>query len=127
MSQADEGWHTGTFAGTTYRYYCSKPTNSKPWTILFHGHPGCTHSWHRTVPFLQSKGYGIIMPDMLGYGGTDKPLDVQAYRASKVVESVDALITEVIKNEAEKRVIAIGMPFTRLKVGSHYNYRTRLG
>ncbi|KAK7459584.1 hypothetical protein VKT23_009565 [Stygiomarasmius scandens] len=100
-------WQSGIFASVNYHYFIAPPAQwSKGWCILLHGHPGCSHSWHHAVPFLQEHGYGIILPDMLGYGGTDKPLDVHAYRASKVVESMDALLASVI-GEGQK-VIAIG-------------------
>ncbi|KAF8513250.1 Alpha/Beta hydrolase protein [Hysterangium stoloniferum] len=89
-------WHSDVFAGTTYRYLVSNPTNSQPWCLLLHGHPGCSFSWRHTVVFLRNHGYGIILPDMLGYGGTDKPLEIEQYRPSRIVKSIAAMLDHVV-------------------------------
>ncbi|OWP03471.1 hypothetical protein B2J93_7489 [Marssonina coronariae] len=45
---------------------------------LLYGFPGSSYDWrHQTFCFKQ-KGYGIVVPDLLGYRVTSKPLDVGA-------------------------------------------------
>ncbi|THV00053.1 hypothetical protein K435DRAFT_837481 [Dendrothele bispora CBS 962.96] len=40
------------------------------------------------MSFFQDKGYGLIVPDMLGYGGTAKPLDPEAYAPSLISKDI---------------------------------------
>ena len=42
--------------------------------------------------YFSSKGYGVLAPDMLGYGGTDKPSDPEAYTLKKQASEVVALL-----------------------------------
>jgi soluble epoxide hydrolase / lipid-phosphate phosphatase len=37
-------------------------------------------------------GYRVLAPDMLGYGGTDKPLDVEEYSTKKLCADLAALL-----------------------------------
>jgi len=37
-------------------------------------------------------GYRVVAPDMLGYGGTDKPLDVEEYSTKKLCADLAALL-----------------------------------
>ncbi|KAF5365415.1 hypothetical protein D9758_010818 [Tetrapyrgos nigripes] len=67
--------------GLDYNYYFSPSRSSKQAYIFFvHGFPSTSHDWHHQVTFFQERGYGIIVPDMLGYGGTSKPTDPTLYR-----------------------------------------------
>ena len=38
------------------------------------------------IPYSQEHRYGLIVPDLLGYGGTDKPKDVEAYGLEKMAQ-----------------------------------------
>lgn len=55
------------------------------------------------IPFYEQKGYGILAPDMLGYGGTDKPTDAEAYAYKLVAKDV----IDLIDAEGIERVILI--------------------
>jgi soluble epoxide hydrolase / lipid-phosphate phosphatase len=37
-------------------------------------------------------GYRVVVPDMLGYGGTDKPLAVEEYSIQKLCADLAALL-----------------------------------
>jgi soluble epoxide hydrolase/lipid-phosphate phosphatase len=37
-------------------------------------------------------GYRVLAPDMLGYGGTDKPLDAEEYSTKKLCADLAALL-----------------------------------
>ncbi|KAJ6461337.1 hypothetical protein C8R45DRAFT_786307, partial [Mycena sanguinolenta] len=64
---------TKTQRGFTYSYYFSVPVAGKPTLFFSHGFPTPAYLWNKQVPFFEQKAYGIIAPDLLGYGGTDKP------------------------------------------------------
>ena len=92
--------------GFTYSYYASvRDVNSAKPTLLFlHGFPSTSYDWRRQVEFFVPKGFPVIVPDLLGYGGTDKPIDAQFYKwgdmAGDVIDILDA--------EKVEKVIAIG-------------------
>ncbi|KAJ7848668.1 hypothetical protein B0H14DRAFT_3453074, partial [Mycena olivaceomarginata] len=61
------------------KYYYSPPTAGKPVLFFSHGFPSASFLWRKQVAFFQPLGYGIIVPDHLGYRGTDKPTDPKLY------------------------------------------------
>ncbi|GJE83979.1 hypothetical protein PsYK624_000520 [Phanerochaete sordida] len=95
---------TITSRGVKYRYYFSPAQPSRPTLLLCHGFPSTSHDWWHLAPLLQAKGYGVIAPDMLGYGGTDKPTDPAAYVPSLISRD----IVDVLDAEKLGKVIAIG-------------------
>ena len=63
-------------------------------TVLFlHGFPSSSYDWRHQFDYFSSRGYGIIAPDLLGYGGTDKPADAKVYtlktQASEIIDLLD--------------------------------------
>ena len=61
--------------GFTYRYYIRSTSDhpTKPTALFLHGFPSSSQDWRKVVPSFEERGYPVIVPDMLGYGGTDKP------------------------------------------------------
>jgi pimeloyl-ACP methyl ester carboxylesterase len=47
--------------------------------VLLHGFPDSSALWRDQVPALVGAGFQVIAPDLRGYGGSDKPRDVDAY------------------------------------------------
>ncbi|KAG7093416.1 hypothetical protein E1B28_007098 [Marasmius oreades] len=90
--------------GITYGYYFSPPTTNK-FLVFLHGWPGHSFDWRFQVEYFQKAGYGIVVPDMLGYGGTDKPTDPEVYKSSLISRDiVDILDAESIG----KDVVLVG-------------------
>ncbi len=84
-------------SGPTYRYVHIKPKANKPYLLFFHGFPSSAYDWRHQITYFADKGYGIMAPDLLGYGGTDRPTDPSAYRVKKMVgELVELLDCERI-------------------------------
>ncbi len=49
-----------------------------PLVIMVHGWSELWYSWrHQIKPIVQA-GYRVVAPDVRGYGGSDKPYDVEA-------------------------------------------------
>ncbi|MFL5955170.1 MAG: alpha/beta fold hydrolase [Gaiellaceae bacterium] len=63
--------------------------------VLLHGFPDSSHVWRKQIPALVGAGFRAIAPDLRGYGESDKPQEVDAYRmttsAADVVAILDAL------------------------------------
>ena len=87
-----------------YHYYASPAHAEKPTLLFLHGFPSTSYDWRKQVPHFQARGYGIIVPDLLGYGGTDKPVATEAYRPSLMAKD----IIDILDAEGLERVIVIG-------------------
>ncbi len=86
-----------TSRGLKYHYYFSPPRDAKLTLLFCHGFPSTSRDWRKQVPYFQEQGYGIVVPDMLGYGGTDKPTDPSLYLSSGISgDFVDILDAEKV-------------------------------
>jgi pimeloyl-ACP methyl ester carboxylesterase len=63
--------------------------------LLLHGFPDTGRLWRHQVPALAQAGLRVIVPDMRGYGRSDKPEDVQAYGMGAIVGDVRAVLDDV--------------------------------
>ena len=68
--------------------------------ILLHGFPDSGRLWRHQVPTLSDAGFKVIVPDLRGYGGSDKPADVEAYRMHHLVADVLAVLDEAGESRA---------------------------
>jgi len=50
-----------------------------PAALLLHGEPAWSFLYRRMIPPLVAAGYRCIVPDLIGFGRSDKPVDVAAY------------------------------------------------
>ncbi|RYP26554.1 hypothetical protein DL768_011694 [Monosporascus sp. mg162] len=92
-----------TNTGHTYNYYTS--AHPEKTTILFiHGFPYTANIWRWHIALFERLGYGCIAPDLLGMGGSDKPLNPKDYTGKAIAQSLcDILIAEGIE-----KVVVIG-------------------
>ena len=63
-----------------------------PLVVLLHGFPELWYSWRRQIPALVRAGFRVIAPDLRGYNESGKPGGVEAYKMTKIVHDVAALI-----------------------------------
>ncbi|KAI0794219.1 alpha/beta-hydrolase [Fomes fomentarius] len=90
--------------GHIYHYYYSPPTDvNKPTLLFIHGFPSRSSDWKYQVAHFQDAGYGTLVPDCLGYGGTSKPIDPAEYRNALLAKD----IVEIVEFEGPKNVVAI--------------------
>lgn len=64
----------------------------RPLVVLLHGFPECAYGWHRQIPALVDAGFFVVAPDQRGYGDSDKPKGVRAYRRDALVGDVVGLV-----------------------------------
>ncbi|WP_052481185.1 alpha/beta fold hydrolase [Gilvimarinus agarilyticus] len=58
-----------------YMHLPGKP--GKPTVLLLHGKNFAADYWQNTAELLQKKGYGVLMPDQIGFGKSSKPAHYQ--------------------------------------------------
>jgi pimeloyl-ACP methyl ester carboxylesterase len=56
--------------------------------LLLHGFPDSSYMWREQIPALTEAGFRVIAPDLRGYGESDKPQEVEAYRMQTLVRDV---------------------------------------
>lgn len=61
--------------------------------LLMHGWLGTHYTWRKLAPMLVNEGYKVIVPDMKGYGDSDKPED--GYDGLTLVEEMRELLKQV--------------------------------
>jgi pimeloyl-ACP methyl ester carboxylesterase len=71
-----------------------------PLCVLVHGWPESWYSWrHQIAPLVQA-GYRVCVPDVRGYGGSDKPAPIEAYDMTQMTDDVAGLIDALGEREA---------------------------
>jgi pimeloyl-ACP methyl ester carboxylesterase len=60
--------------------------------LLLHGFPDSHKLWRYQVPALREAGYRTVAPDLRGFGQSDRPEPVEAYRLSASVADMLALL-----------------------------------
>lgn len=58
-------------------YMYLKPEDGKPVVTLFHGKNFNSAYWQQTAELLHSQGYGVLIPDQIGFGKSSKPTHYQ--------------------------------------------------
>jgi pimeloyl-ACP methyl ester carboxylesterase len=60
--------------------------------LCLHGFPEHAYSWRHQMPTLAKLGYRVWAPNLRGYGNTDSPQEISAYKTRTLVQDVAALI-----------------------------------
>ncbi|CAK7238072.1 hypothetical protein SEUCBS140593_010302 [Sporothrix eucalyptigena] len=93
----------------TYTYYVSptgEATAKHPALFFLHGFPDSAHLWQDVIAALGPVPNKIIVPDCLGYAGTDKPSDPAQYTYDRqVADLVEILVAEDVSAAAAYTVI----------------------
>ena len=71
-----------------------------PPVVLLHGFPELAYSWRHQLPALADAGFRAIAPDQRGYGRTDVPPGISAYRADALIADVHGLLDALALDSA---------------------------
>ena len=69
-------------------------------------------------------GYRVVVPDMLGYGGTDKPLAAEEYSTKKLCADLAALLDVVGVSKAVSLHLPRGDSIVGVTDGHHSYFRS---
>ncbi|KAI5893700.1 alpha/beta-hydrolase [Schizophyllum commune H4-8] len=82
--------------GRTYHFVDELPPDYEhgrtPVLLCIHGFPDLWYGWRNQIKPWRDAGYRVVVPDMLGYGGTDKPHDAAEYTTKKLCNDLAALL-----------------------------------
>lgn len=66
-----------------------------PPILMVHGQPTWSYLYRKMIPLLVSAGYRCVVPDLMGYGLSDKPTDESTYTLRRHVELITGLIEKL--------------------------------
>jgi pimeloyl-ACP methyl ester carboxylesterase len=84
--------------------------------LLWHGFPGTSQSWHKVVPLL-ARTHTVIVPDMRGFGDSDKP--ARGYDAHTLVGDFRELLRHLDIGPLHIVAHDMGAPAALVWAGHH--------
>jgi pimeloyl-ACP methyl ester carboxylesterase len=79
--------------GVGIAYDVAGPDDGPP-VVLVHGFPDTGRVWRHQVAALAEAGFRVLVPDMRGFGRSDKPADVDAYNILLLAGDVLAVLDD---------------------------------
>ncbi|MCA1665725.1 MAG: alpha/beta fold hydrolase, partial [Myxococcales bacterium] len=73
-------------------HYIDEGPASAPPLLLLHGEPSWSFLYRKMVPPLLRAGHRVVVPDLIGFGRSDKPADRRAYTYQRHVDWTVGLI-----------------------------------
>ena len=63
--------------GLRMHYVDEGPADGKP-VLMLHGEPSWSYLYRHMIPICAAAGHRVIAPDLIGFGKSDKPTDINA-------------------------------------------------
>jgi haloalkane dehalogenase len=64
--------------------------------VLFvHGEPTWSYLWRKVIPPVRDAGFRCIAPDLVGFGASDKPTDIDFYSYDRHTELVATMLEDL--------------------------------
>jgi pimeloyl-ACP methyl ester carboxylesterase len=80
--------------GIRIHYWLGGDPSGTP-VLLWHGFLSTSLEWRHVMPELVGAGYAVLVPDMRGYGDSDKPAGTDGYDARALAEEFRALVRQI--------------------------------
>jgi pimeloyl-ACP methyl ester carboxylesterase len=77
--------------GVRLHYWIGGDPQGQP-VLLWHGFLSTSFEWHQVAPALAQAGLAVLIPDMRGFGDSDKPAGDVGYDARALSEEFRALV-----------------------------------
>jgi haloalkane dehalogenase len=66
-----------------------------PPVVFFHGEPTWSYLWRKVIPPVRDAGFRCLAPDLVGFGRSDKPTDVDFYSYDRHCELAGTLLEDL--------------------------------
>jgi pimeloyl-ACP methyl ester carboxylesterase len=80
--------------GTRIHYWVGGDPNGQP-VLLWHGFLSTGYAWRKVMPVLADAGLAVLVPEMRGFGDSDKPAGTEGYDARALSEEFRALVRQI--------------------------------
>jgi pimeloyl-ACP methyl ester carboxylesterase len=91
--------------------------------LLWHGFLSTSYEWHQVAPALAQAGLAVLIPDMRGFGDSDKPAGDAGYDNRALAEEFRALVHEIGFGGTRSLVLAahdMGAPPALIWAADHF-------
>jgi len=101
------GFRSETIAvsGVRLHYWIGGDPDGQP-VVLWHGFLSTGYAWREVAPALAQAGLAVLVPDMRGYGDSDKPDGNDGYDARSLAEECRALVAAIGFGKGQPLVLA---------------------
>jgi haloalkane dehalogenase len=72
------------------------PSDSGETIVLLHGEPSWSFLYRKMIPPLVAAGFRVVVPDLIGFGRSDKPADRTEYTYARHVEWMRAALFDAL-------------------------------
>jgi pimeloyl-ACP methyl ester carboxylesterase len=96
---------SATVAGIRLHYWIGGDPEGSP-VILWHGFLSTGYAWRDVAPALAKAGLSVLVPDMRGYGDSDKPRGNDGYDARSLAEECRALALAIVFGQGKPLIHA---------------------
>jgi len=86
--------HYAEINGYRVHFLDEGPANGQP-ILLIHGEPTWSYLYRKMIPVLTEAGHRCIVPDLIGFGRSDKPTDMDVHTYKFHVEAMAALVKQL--------------------------------
>ena len=73
-------------------HYVDEGESSKEVVLLIHGEPTWSYLYRKMIPIVSESGYRVIVPDLVGFGKSDKPINQEDYTYEKHVGWISSFV-----------------------------------
>jgi haloalkane dehalogenase len=78
--------------GSLRIHYVREGDPDAPLVVLLHGEPSWSYLYRTMIPVLTAAGLGVVAPDLVGFGRSDKPAERGDYTYARHVEWMRAFL-----------------------------------
>src|SRR4051795_11859678 len=71
-----------------------------PPVVFWHGEPTWSYLWRKVIPPVRDAGFRCIAPDLVGFGRSDKPIDLDWYSYDKHCSMAATLVEDLDLQDA---------------------------
>ena len=71
---------------TARQHYVDEGDKQAPPVLLFHGEPSWSFLYRKMIPILVDAGFRVLAPDLIGFGKSDKPDDIEFFSYQRHVD-----------------------------------------
>jgi pimeloyl-ACP methyl ester carboxylesterase len=75
-------------------YWAGGNPDGRP-VLLWHGFLGTGYAWRKVMPLLAEAGLSVLVPDMRGYGDSDKPAGTDGYDGRSLGDEFRRLVAQI--------------------------------
>jgi len=80
--------------GLRMHYLDEGPADAKP-ILMLHGEPSWSYLYRHMIPICAAAGHRVIAPDLIGFGKSDKPTDINAYSYQSHMDWLQSLLEQL--------------------------------